>query len=211
MGGFSAGLSPVKPADPQTIAAVDASRAELDGLTYGTLTPEALIAYVAEKLGGIDNRVQTMMSKQRAREAQSQALTDLANVLGAHQADIAEGASGDQARKDIDAAYAKAIAAVGGEDTPLGQKLAAQRKDFDGTAQLNGVNVGDPSNLVNTKEMDGFLGNVNRLQSDLNRGGELDMLQLQSMTSQRQQIVQMATNVIASLGETSKAIAQKIG
>ena len=168
----------------------------------GFISPDMILQYVANRLHSTDGQMQDLMKKQSGLEDDGRILTELANDLG--QGNFQQmGALGDDVKK-IDAAYDKAIKAAGGETTPLGSKLAETR------ARVAQSGVKGDLNLSN-QEMKSALEEINRLQSDLSRGGEMMMMKLQSLASQRQQIVQFATNTIAGLGETAKAIAANTG
>jgi hypothetical protein len=45
----------------------------------------------------------------------------------------------------------------------------------------------------------------------VSQGSDLAMIQIQSLMSQRQQVVTMVTNMMQSLGDTSKNVANNIG
>jgi hypothetical protein len=48
-------------------------------------------------------------------------------------------------------------------------------------------------------------------QSDLNGGAELNMINLQAIMSQRQTAIQLTTNLVQALGDSSNKIAANIG
>ena len=52
---------------------------------------------------------------------------------------------------------------------------------------------------------------VGGLQKDLNAGAELNMINLQSLMSQRQTAIQLTTNLVQSLGDQMNKIAANIG
>ena len=52
---------------------------------------------------------------------------------------------------------------------------------------------------------------VASIQQDVNHEGELEMIKLQSLMSQRQQALQMCTNLVQSLGQSAQQITANIG
>lgn len=75
-------------------------------------------------------------------------------------------------------------------------------------ANGNDVTVSD---TLQKEQVSSISESIKGLQSDLNSGTELGMIQLQSLMSQRQSSVQMVTNLIQSLGEQMKGIAGNVG
>ena len=53
--------------------------------------------------------------------------------------------------------------------------------------------------------------NIEDLMQQVNSGSELRMAKLQSLISQRQQQIQMATNMLQSLHQTSMAVLNNLG
>ncbi len=178
-------------------------------MEFGLLSPDALMAYCASKLRGLDAQVQAAFAKQKQRSDMSKALSALANELGP-KADKDSGGivKGDETTKQkINAAFTAAIQAAG-PDTELGRRLQQQQDHFRATSTPDG-GVGDDG--VAPWEVKNFLDAVQRIQSDANSEGELEMIQLQSLMSQRQQALQVCTNLVASLGQSAMGIAQNVG
>ena len=171
--------------------------------SIGWLTPDVLMSYCQSKIRGIDEQVQKAFTGQQNRNQLSTALGELAQTIGNYSAGIADGVDGDNPRAAVRAAYAKALAKVG-ENTDVGKKLKAALDGFEATA-------GVQNNGLSTEEMKSQIDAVGRVQADVNREGELEMIQLQSLMSQRQQALQMCTNMVQSLGQSASAIAQNVG
>jgi hypothetical protein len=186
-------MPPVQPSDVATnVSDV--------GLPY--LTPDAMMIYCQSRLTSVDSQCREMMSKQQKNGASQAALGELLTTLSKYQEGFdTEGDAGNVGRlKELDTAYAKAIAQVGA-DTPLGQTLA---KDRAATLDQGDdrVNKGDIASLTNT---------VKSQQSSLNSDSEIDMIRLQSLMSQRQTAVQLTTNIVQSLNDQVNKIVANIG
>jgi len=169
------------------------------------ITPDTLLAYCEAKIRGIDDQVTHALANQRLRNDQASALGSLQATLSSYANGTGDSA---ETRKNISDAYDAAIAKFpDGSATRanLQQQKDNALKDFD-TGDKDGKNKGiDGPTAIQ------YANAVSDLSSSLNREGEMEMIQLQSLMSQRQTALQMCSNMVASLGETSKAIASKIG
>jgi hypothetical protein len=169
-------------------------------LPPGALTPETLLAYCASKMRGLDGQIQACFAKQQARNAKSAALSKLATAMNTWKVGF-EG--NPKAKADIEAALKEAQTSLAG-DPALSEQLANLTNAFNETAK-------DQTGHVDSDEMTGFLSTVQSMQQSINQDGELEMLQMQSMMSQRQQAIQLCTNMIQSLGQSSQAICSNVG
>jgi len=178
---------------------------------FALLTPEALLEFCKTKLEGLDAQVKSGFLKQQRRNRLSGALSDLVASLNS-KADKASGgvaAVDNNLKQTIVAQFDAAIRAAGG-DQGLVKRLQDEKARFEATAfppegqEHNDAGVAD-------WEMADFAEAVQNIQSDVNREGELEMIQLQSIMSQRQQALQMCTNMVQSLGQSAMGIAQNIG
>jgi hypothetical protein len=157
------------------------------------------------------------------------------------QGGIAQGGSGNNhAGSDLVRAFEVTINKVG-RDTELGKKLVAQQSalidDVDGNLResygnnsiwkdpqastsevpLNGSSPTKPrddgSNVktVTGERIQTYAATLKTEQSDLNGGAELNMINLQAIMSQRQTAIQLTTNLVQALGDSSNKIAANIG
>jgi hypothetical protein len=173
-----------------------AARVDVSDDAYGILTPDALLAYCEAKLRGIDDQLQRGLANQKLRNGQLAALNDLGATLGAYKT----GASGDDASA-LGAAFDEAMSQFPSDSSTYA--ALQQQKD----KVLADCRDGGAANA----DMAQYCNDISTLSSSLNHDGEVEMIQLQSLMSQRQTAVQMCTNMVSALGETSKAIAAKIG
>jgi len=174
------------------------------------LTPEALLEYCKMKLKNIDSQVKTAFMKQQDRNRLSSALSDLATKLSQKASKGSGGVDENdkKTKEEVLRAYDAAIRAAA-SNPALMQKLEAEKAKFEATA--NGTDKKKNDGGVADWEMEDLTEAVQRMQSDLNRDGELEMIQLQSLMSQRQQALQMCTNMVQSLGQSAMGIVQNIG
>jgi hypothetical protein len=167
-------------------------------LPAGYLTPETLLAYCASKMRGIDKQIQDCFAKQQARNAKAAVLSELQQTLGNYKIGFKDN---PRAEEDIKAAFAKAETALA-SDPAMAAELEKTKTAFYATMD---------DHWASSDEVSGWMTSVQNMQQSLNQDGELEMLQMQSMTSQRKQAIQLCTNMIQSLGQTSQAICSNIG
>ena len=154
------------------------------------LTAEQLIAQTAINVSDIDEQIAGVMRGMSARAAQGAALravtSDYQRALGAHEA-----------------------------------------YSLDGTVSVNGRVMTRAAALAEagctTQTIDDFRGHVDATNSEafksmlqsqtgvITEGSEVDTLRLQSLVSQRNQVLQMASQLIAAMNETDKGILSHIG
>lgn len=188
------------------VQGLDAARAASE---FGYLTPDMLLDYCRAKVRGLDEQIQRAFLKQQDRNRLSQALSGLMDQLSAFREHGIK--DSDKASKDaVNGAYDRAIAAAG-PNTELGTKLRAEKDAFNRTAGGTETKNAKESAAVSAEEMKAFSDTIQRAQSDANHEGELEMIKLQSLMSQRQQAFQLITNMVAALGETAKGIVAKVG
>lgn len=192
------------------------------------LSMDAILFYCESRLRGLDTQVQEHFSRQKKANTDSAALSQLLSCLGACPNGF--GADG-RAAHDLIRAYQAAITTVGA-DSVIGQKLIAAQDAFVNAASKGGaggelarkVGEGDfwtkdlaanaDAGLVNPLSMEtmkGFCSSIENLQKEINSGAELGMITLQSLMSERQMAVQIATNLLQSLGDQLNKVAANIG
>jgi hypothetical protein len=196
-------VSPVQPAAPTT--------PELP--TY--LTPNSLVAYCDSRLSSLDSQIQSIFNQQQESAATQTALSNLASELN----DLPQPSSSSGSNPTIqvtveqfdnlEGAYNAAITAAG-PTTALGQQLST---DLSTLAQ--GYNAGggtvsqfatasnantaypiDESTITNLSQ------NIKTYASDLNSDSQMQMINLQSLTSQQQTEVELSTNLLQTLNQT---------
>lgn len=187
------------------------------------LSPESLLAYCTKQLRDLGTQVQLMLNEQSSLKDTCKVLSDLKKVITAHSQGMATGDNTSKAT--VAQAYLNAARAL-----PAGPERDAVMKELDAfrqTAFLNDVPVEPASTLENYNEdtlnyelalpSDGEKNRVDpteirtrteaidTISGDVTREVELKMINLQSLMSQRQMIVQLTTNMIQKLNDTLAA------
>jgi hypothetical protein len=165
------------------------------------LSPDALMSYCSTRLRGIDDQVHAAFAKQQQTNADSSVLTQINISVPDHDLDM----TNDDDRSVVQGAIDQLAAARDHiQDPTAKQALDAEinelQGDLDGTGK---VNIEDFKNATS--------GAVQKIQQDLNSGAELSMINLQSLMSQRQQAIQVCTNLVQSLGDQVNKIAENVG
>jgi hypothetical protein len=175
------------------------------------LSPESLMFYCESRLRGLGEQVGRAMAHQQKANEDVSALSSLHETLnkyskGVNAQDTIGGAQGDAAFGEMVAAYDAAIDKVG-RDTELGKKLIDDREKI-----LKTDGKGGPGDkCVLEHEMKAMTTNLETMVKDINGNSELEMINLQSLMSQRQAAVQLTTNLVQSLGDQMNKIAANIG
>jgi hypothetical protein len=172
----------------------------------GAVTPDTLLLYCSTRIRSIDEQVQTQFKKQEQYRAVTSDVNQIQAdfVAQSQRTDRADGLTGDgDFCKNEEAKIDNAI-----KDAPPGSdaynRLVAMK------ASLHSTGAGS-DNLLSKDEAKDYAEQLGSLSKDLGSSAELDMINLQSLMSQRQTAIQMITNMVSSLGESQKSIAQKIG
>jgi hypothetical protein len=199
-------------------AAADGTSLSFDLPAYDggtTLTPDSLMAYCQARLDSIDGQAETLMKQQNDNAAIVSQIQNVANEFKtfstADQRDpttpsgtTASGAqpTGNIAKMQHD--LQSLIDNVTAVD-PNSSALTSLQSTMD---QLNSTAT---DNLVTTTEIEGFSQNITDSANSLNSESEMQMVQLQSLMSQRQTAISLTTNLVQSLGDQENKIADNIG
>lgn len=172
----------------------------------GAVSSDTLLFYCASRIHSIDDQTQLQFEKQQSYRAVTQCanslnekLTNIAN----HPPDENDKVSTSKQCEEIEAVMDDAIKAA-----PEGSQLRAtlqEKRD-----RFHKTNV-DQCGLLSKDEVTAYATEFNDLSKQLGSSAELDMINLQSLVSQRQTAIQLVTNMMSSLNESQKAVAAKIG
>jgi hypothetical protein len=182
------------------VAALNRVHVGTGDLPPGALSPEMLLAYCASKMRGLDHQIQECFAKQQARNTKAAVLSDVQRTLSNYKVGFEKNPS---AEKEISEAFAKAQTALAG-DPALSAELQKTKAAYD-------ASVTNHDHWASSDDMAGWMNSVQQLQQSLNQEGELEMLQMQSTMSQRQQAIQLCTNMLQSLGQSAQAICSNVG
>jgi len=169
------------------------------------LSPELLLEFCDKRLKEIDRQVGDVFRAQDAMNGDAEVLGDLASTLSERN-NIAK-AKDPKTATEIIEAFDKAILQAQSPD--LKKDLAEQLAAFRG-----GVNAPEANDQPGQAHIEAIADAGNRvttLQKDISNDSQLNMVMLQELVSKRQQALMMCTNLMASLSEAAKAVAQNIG
>lgn len=189
-------------------------------VTQSSLTGDALMTYLSVRLNDIDSSMGDYMKDQEMRLEQKEMLNRARSV----QSEIASVRSGHY---DLDALVkrlsdAKVLTDGGNNGYDAEDIIGALRDEFAGTMAtysfdqalapyasdlVQQVRTGDYSSEESIKRE---LAKLDSQVESLDKGMELQMIQIQQMMSQRQTAVQLITNILGKFNDTTSAIVQNI-
>jgi|CZKU01.1.fsa_nt_gi hypothetical protein len=172
---------------------------------FASLTPDALMAYCQARLNSIDSQVQASFDNQEKNANQIAVIQDAANKFKENSSAAVTDPTVYQGMLDqLNTAIADITPAD--KSTPPSPALQKLQKTRD--AMIASWNA--DQNLAAT-EVEGYAQDLTDAASDLNSSSELQMVQLQSLMSQRQTAISLTTNIVQSLGDQENKIADNIG
>ena len=184
------------------------------------LSPDALLAYCASQLQRIDGKIQAMVAEQTTA-------TKLSDALGAAQAAFAKYSGGIDNR----------IGGKTGDDSKHADNMANKTSCIEITKQLDAavdkLPVDDPNRarlveianvfrergamdspgtgMVGQAEIAGFAAEMKKMSSTIESNSQMNMITIQSLMSNRSSAIQLVTNMVQGLGDSSKSIAANVG
>jgi len=203
-------------------SASDALSTDAGAAVY--LTPDALLAYCQARLDSIDGQVEGSMAEQQLRNGESSAIQTALQKLQQYTSGVNNDSGACTATETSLYNLIKSIGATDPGCPELG-KLTQTYNDlvYSGTGATAALpyideasyapvpNGPEGDNTLGSSEMQTFISNLQGCASDLNSGSELQMIQLQSLMSQRQTAIQLTTNLVQSLGDQAEKIAENVG
>jgi hypothetical protein len=189
------------------------------------LSPDALLAYCQARLDSIDGQTRGIFKEQELRNSESSAIQ---SVLATFQGYTSGVNDDQQACTAMETSLSNLIKQLQQTDPgcPELGKLMQTFNDlrYSGTgSKVSTLTAFDEGSYpaartgpegdctLSTSEIQGFISNIQNCASDLNSDSELQMIQLQSLMSQRQTEVQLTTNLVQSLGDQAEKVAENIG
>jgi hypothetical protein len=186
------------------------------------LTPQSLVAYCDCRLTSLDSQMQQIFNQQQSNAAATNAISQVANDLNDLPAPDSSsppqikvtGAQANQIQND----YASAIAAAkAGKNNQLvgslKKDLVTFLNNFRGTSSTKDTHLRfalketwevDASTITNLTQ------NLKTDGSDLNSDSQMSMINLQSLMSQQQTAVELSTNLLQTMSQTSENIASNM-
>ena len=173
------------------------------------LSDEALLAYCQSRIGGIDQQIDTQFSQQQAIQNATSAINDSASLFTQAAAPKPGMTLGqlDPCVDELKATYSQLD-----PNSQQAQEIQAQ------LTQLTALQAKFPTRTTKktrprsrSTPARARPSSLQSISKDLGSEAEMQMMTLQSLVSQRQTAVQMCTNMLSSLGDTQKSIAEKVG
>ncbi len=202
------------------------------------MTPDALMFYLSTRMGSIDMQMDSIMRRERTaqqiRSELSAIQTQLAELaeVDDKQADLNfpdtkafhKELSGHiytikMLDPDLGARIEEQLNSagqIGTTPTPTPKVTqtpsqdAAQDSTFSKT-QEEQTNTTPDDATYKTAEVEATKQYLSLVAKDLESGSQMDMIQLQSLMGARQTAIQLATNLVAALNESAKAVVANIG
>ncbi len=209
------------------------SLAELTDAGSPSLTPDALMAYCQARLDSIDGQVEGTFNEQEVRNGEASAVQQVIAKFQTYSAGVNSGDSqGASKCTTMELSLSNLIQQIQASDPgfPDLGKLEHTYNDllYSGTGPQDATSTtpalqyldpstyppnknGTPDNILSSDEMQSAIQSLQGVASDLNSGAELQMIQLQSLMSERQTAVELTTNLVQSLGDQSEKVAENIG
>jgi len=161
------------------------------------VTPESLLVYCQTRLRDLDGRIQEKFAAEQKAVNDQKALADLKLKMGKYSSN---GANGDDAMNEMKDSIQHAIDVVSDPETKaaLGNMLDA-------------VNNNASKSYSKEEIKSLFIDPSEEAAKNLSQGRELSMIDLQSVVSQRQTALQLTTNLLNSVSESTKAITANMG
>ncbi len=218
---------------PTTATATAAAADDPPDLFAAGLTPDALMTYCQSRLESIDSQVQASFDSQQkgaadiarinkvtddlknlsaAGATSSEACTNIENSLGSAISDLQHSDPASLALPGLIQTYNNMVwSGTGGSTTDPAkgstgpQFIEPDKYPPDKSLSPQGDNDLAPS------EIESYIQGVGDATAAVNSNSELQMIQLQSLMSQRQTAISLTTNLVQSLGDQENKIAENIG
>jgi hypothetical protein len=203
-----------QPVGLQMVAGTDPTAALAPpDLSMIPMTPDGIMAFCAGALNHDGAVIQQYMQNQQKANADSDTINSVIAKLDQYGGGFLgdDAGANKAAAGDIQATIQAAIDKVGA-NTEAGAKLTELLKNVQATGiGAQGQDSGNDGFKISSDEIKAFTDQAKNIQSSLNSNSEVNMIQLQSLASDRQTKVSLATNLIQSIDDTVKSVANNIG
>ncbi len=176
---YGTALDAVAPVDSSTVA----------------LTPDALLAYCQSQIDSIDSSVQGYMAGQKQTAETKQALGSTMDGLRAWAQQI--GGAGKDTNQDKIDAFTDQLKALQ-EQCPQAAKSIGDAIQILNTDAKGGDGT---DATVSTTDIEKAIEDLSDVNTQLDSASQLTMIKLQSAMSQREQAIQLTTNILQTLND----------
>jgi hypothetical protein len=188
------------------------------------LTPDALLQYCQSRLESVDAQLQGVLQGQQVRNSEISAIQQVLQKFNS----ATDGVNDDSTtctsmEKSLYDLVGRLESADPGCPELPKLKQIYNNLLYSGTGPTTDLPYVDESlyppdqqgprgdNTLSTGEIQGYVSGLQACASDLNSGSELEMIQVQSLMSQRQTAIQLTTNLVQSLGDQAQKIVENVG
>ncbi len=184
------------------------------------LTPESLLVYCQTRLGSLDDLIKERFDDQQ-RRAGDMKLAGEVLALVSTWPQMTEGGKGvEKAHVDMGNALMDAYNKAGNPELKAriqavfekvtGRPMTVKDGKAEGAVTVENLNPSGIKAMDATSWQTFVSAQLKTVQDSLSKDGELSMIQLQSMVSQRQLCIQLTTQVMQTLHETKKTVVGNI-
>jgi hypothetical protein len=173
------------------------------GPGFGAFTPDALMAYCQTRLGSIDQQAEESFDTQNENAQEANDIGTVANDFKNYEGSDTTGAQSVSALENE----------LGGliQDLQKGDPNSAALPKLTDALKTLTQDAMSGSNTVTSSQMGSIAQQISDAGTDLNSSSELQMIQLQSLMSQRSEAITLASNLVQSLGDEQDKVADNIG
>lgn len=172
------------------------------------LTPESLMFYLQTRLSGLDDQIQGVFAKQQSIEKVRKNIADIQRILSEIKQDVGDAGENPESHPEYNQEIKALIDDIKNADAALGQQLET---DLIGTGNGQILSGGYDNTKCSKAEVEASEAYLKDVSSSLESSAQLEMIGLQSLMSARGTAIQLSTNLVSALGESSKTIAANIG
>jgi len=170
------------------------------------LTPESMMVYLTARLGSIDEQIQGHIKSQEQSEKLRAAVNAIKTQLNELPQNSDKGKNLEGQKEVLD----EIASIIEDEIAPVDPKLA-QRLTDDLSADNHILHTtGTENGTYTTLEIENTQKYLESIASELESTAQMNMIHLQSLLSARQTAISLATNLLASLDESSKKVVDNI-
>jgi hypothetical protein len=190
------------------------------------LDAQGILLYCSSRLSSLDDLIKSRFAEQEKRNQAVKDAGSLMSLLNRATYGIKDGKDAQDNDKNYDASMGADLAKAYNttQDPQVREKIWGAYKAWTGR-DLEGDGHGgaalwqcDPHQLKDKLDVNNihgfngqdyqstFVANVKEIQDGLTKDSELSMIQLQSIVSQRQQAVQMTTQLMATMNDSMKQV-----
>lgn len=170
------------------------------------LTPESMMVYLTTRLSSIDEQIQGHITSQE----QSEKLRAAVNAIKEKMNELPQSSEKGDNLEGKQEVLDEIASIIEEQIAPVDPKLA-QRLTDDLSAENHILHTtGDKNGTYTTTEIENSQKYLESIASELESTAQMNMIHLQSLLSGRQTAISLATNLLASLGESSKKIVDNI-